>query len=113
MKEAVLRNRVINIIADDGGVKLEKVIDSARLEADLGITGDDMWDILEHLEKEFGVDLGDTDFSYFFYPEGANILWHLFNREKVASIKRYPITVAHLVDVARSGKWFNPSIYHR
>lgn len=84
------------------------ISDESTLEKDLGITGDDMWDILEKMVSEFKVDLDDVDFTYFFYPECAGFIWSVMNKDKVKSIKTYPITVKHLVSVVQKGKWFTP-----
>lgn len=103
-----MRYQIVEIIAYEGGIKPERITDDARLELDLGITGDDLWDILERMERDLNVELGNTDFSYFFYPECAGFIWELFHREQVISIKQHPITVSHLVNVAKSGVWFRP-----
>ena len=103
-----MRDKVLEIIAYEGGIKGDRLHDEAKLEDDLGITGDDLWDVLDHMDKEFGIDWGDTDFSYFFYPECAGFIWSLLNKDKVNSIKRHPITVGHLVKVAEAKKWSMP-----
>ena len=104
----IVRNKIIELISYHGGTKRERIYDDAKLEKDLGVTGDDLWELLEDMDKEFEIDWKETDFSYFFYPECAGFIWSAMNKERVKSIKAHPVTVNHLVLVAQRGEWFTP-----
>ena len=107
MKNSVAE-KAIGIIAEQSGVERNKLFINSRLEIDLGVTGDDVWEIIEDFESEFSVDWCKVDFSYYFHPETAGFFWSILNREKVINIKSFPITVGHLIKVAELGKWFKP-----
>lgn len=81
-------------------------MDSSSLEADFGIARDDLWDVIEHMDKKFDIKWGEADYCYFFYPEGVGLIWDLFHRDQVKSTKAHPITVSHLVKVTEAGVWF-------
>ena len=103
-----MRKSVIEIIPEQSGIKLSKLPLNSRLEQDLGITGDDLWEIIEAMDSEYSIDWCDVDFSYYFYPEVTGFFWSLFNRDKSRSIRSFPITISHLVAVSQSGKWSKP-----
>jgi hypothetical protein len=53
---------VSDLVRDFGGIRKSRSISSdTRIEADLGITGDDGEELLLYAEKHFGVELHDTD----------------------------------------------------
>ena len=56
---------VSDLVRDFGGIPKSRSISSdTRIDADLGITGDDGDDLLQYAEKHFGVELADTDTGY-------------------------------------------------
>lgn len=49
-----------------------------EIEADLGISGDDAWELMQKFSKRYAVDLADFRFDKYFTPEAAHssfILW--------------------------------------
>ena len=96
--------RVIAIIARDRGCKPDRINPTARLYHDLGIAGDDGYDLLLKLEKDFGFDLSTIDWSMNF--GGEPTLFSVFR--PIAFWKKQeelePLTVAQLIDAVRAGK---------
>ncbi len=60
MAEAV-NDRVRAIIAEQLGVKLEEVVDSASFIEDLGADSLDTVELVMALEEEFGIEIPDED----------------------------------------------------
>jgi hypothetical protein len=87
-------------IARETGCSLDALIDTALIELDLGITGDDAWELLDAIHKEYKTDLSNFDFTLYFAPEAGPIE----NKE----YGYYPVTVQTIVDSVISGKWVSP-----
>lgn len=88
------------LIARETGCPLESLIDSALIELDLGITGDDAWELIEAIHNEYKTDLSNFDFTLYFSPETGSIE----NKE----YGYYPVTVQTIVDSVIYGKWITP-----
>jgi hypothetical protein len=92
-------------LRDFTGTSSETAIDPVtRLEADLGVTGDDGDDLLKETEEKYGVSLstpdegyrpafGLSDHEYLFHSEGFDLLGFFRAKEKVVEI-----TVGQLYD---------------
>ncbi len=91
---------VINIVSEQSGVPTEKLNGATLIEEDLGVTGDDAWEVIEALEKKYNIDLKDFEFLKHFGPEAgwASSEEHGF----------YPVSINHLVKVVENKKWFMP-----
>ena len=92
-------------LRDCTGISSKTAIDpGTRLEADLGVTGDDGDDLLKETEEKYGVSLstheegyrptfGLRDHEYLFYSEGFDLLGFFRAKEKVIEF-----TVGQLFD---------------
>ncbi len=89
------------MISEQCSVKEKRLVLSARLEEDLGVTGDDAVELMQAFSSIFNVELTDLEFSKHFGPEA------LFSRRH-PELGAYPVTVGHLVNVAEHGHWFPP-----
>jgi hypothetical protein len=69
--------RVIDLLEAQCGVPRSKLKCDARLETDLGIAGDDTWELLEAMHQE-GIDMTSFDCHDRITPEGLNPLPMLF-----------------------------------
>ncbi len=105
-----LQGRIIALLAEEWGMRPERIHEHSRLEEDLGMTGDDASDFLMDFAEQFAVDLAGLDFHKHFGPEGFNLFWLLDKPEWMLDQGRFPVTVAHLVAVAKAGRWFCPPI---
>lgn len=73
---------------------------SSKIYHELGVTGDKAWELLTDIARKFSISFEGFEFNLYFSDE-----LEPSDSEK----KRRPLTVAHLVDVARKGKWFEPN----
>ncbi|WP_244108505.1 DUF1493 family protein [Burkholderia anthina] len=81
---------------------------ATRLWEDLGQTGDEASDFIEHFFERFSIDPGDFDFHRYFLMEGEAGLYSLFRRwvlRKPHDLKRESITLAMLYRAAVERKW--------
>jgi hypothetical protein len=72
------------------------------LEWDLGITGDDAFDLLLGYRDEFNVDISTFKFEEFFYDEGHNIL--LMFKRLTRRYKKKRLTPNDLLNGIENGK---------
>jgi len=49
-----------------------------EIETDLGISGDDAWELMQKFSKKYSVDLTNFKFDRYFTPEGAHSSWILW-----------------------------------
>ncbi len=66
--------KVLSIIRNIVGS--ENVTISSKIEEDLRITGDDIWDLLNELDRKFDIDFEGFCFKEYFYEESEG--WYLF-----------------------------------
>ena len=86
----------------------KKVSNNSALLQDLGIAGDDAWELLKEINLQFGTDFSKMPFSAYFpdETEALGVHWaKLIGRRN----PRKPLTVGHLVNVIDRGVWFDPS----
>ena len=102
-----LADRVWGLVAEERGMSQDKILPESRLEEDLGMTGDDAAEFLEQFARDF--DLTDLDFHKHFGPECFIVPGWLRAKLRTKGYGEYPVTVAHLVNVAKAKRWFYPS----
>lgn len=98
-------NRLKSFVVDQAGVEDDEVIPEAKLEDDLGVTGDDAVDLLLAYSKTFNVDVTKFMAADYFDGEGDPILpaiIRLFTGKKKG--KNKVLTVAHLEKGILAGK---------
>jgi hypothetical protein len=88
--------------------KSKKITPSTRLFHDLGIGGDDAWELLESVAKHFGTSFADMEFGAYFSNEGESSIYYWFMRVGLFRSQIRPMTVAHLGAVVSKGSWFEP-----
>ena len=68
-----VQGRVLVLVSEATGVKLEKLQLTTTLSGDLGVEGDDAVEFFEKFGSEFAVDLTDLyrDWKFYFSPEGV------------------------------------------
>ena len=91
---------VYDIISRHTSKKSDALSNELYLEQDLGITGDDVAELLEEMQRIFQIEFGAFNFSLHFSPE---VGW-----PENLEFGYYPVTVGHLVEVAISKVWFLP-----
>ena len=107
-----IESSVREFLSDHVGVGLERIRCSTTLLGDLGVDGDDGYDLLSDFAEQFAVDMTAFEFDRHFAPEGLPpwfpFYWLilLFRRgtpEQRARLE--PISVADLVDAANRRAW--------
>lgn len=105
-----LDNEVVELIAAESGTRKDKVALSSTLLGDLGIDGDDAWELLESLNERFGVDFSEIEFKRHFRNEPCfKGLFYLFRklkyRDEHLAAKKEPITVAQIMNACEKKAW--------
>lgn len=79
-----------------------------RIEDDLGITGDDAWELMETFKSRFKIDMAACDHNKHYDSEGWGciLFWWCLGQAR----EYEPVTVEHLVRVAQEGRWLNPPL---
>ena len=97
-------------------VYAEKLDRNTVIQTDLGMDGDDGYQLIEEIRKEFGVDFSSFDQRYFIdeglisfevvlYPVRF-ILWPIMRFMKLGG--KVDLTIGDLVDAINAGRWTNP-----
>jgi len=97
---------IIKITKEIAGSKIY-IDENTRLYHDLGISGDDMHELLTELHGKFGTSFIEMDFDRYCPNETDGLIEHWL--EKLGFGKKWtPLTINHLVQVVRAGSWFDP-----
>jgi acyl carrier protein len=76
--------QIVKLIEKKMGRYKKEITRGTSLERDLGISGEDAWELLLEYKEEFGVDISKFDFNKYFSPEGDTVLSFLFGRTQDA-----------------------------
>ena len=101
--------RVRGIISARAGVRANKIALKSRLEEDLGIVGDDLVELIDHLFSELNIKPNHFSYRDYASAEGLNLLGR--TREKISGSHGSlgPLTVGMWVQACRAGQWVEPS----
>lgn len=83
---------------------------SASINHDLRIDGDDAYELLVDIKKNFDVNFDAMDFHRYFHDEpDCGPLLYLWARLPWTKkeVRRDNLTVRHLIEVAKAGVWFD------
>lgn len=96
-----------NVITFFGKYSQAKLDENTEINNELGLLGDDADAMLFAFMKRFNVNFENVDFDKYFVPEPLLKYWYYkwFNPEK---LRRKPLTLGHMVEVAKKGYWFEP-----
>lgn len=97
-----LEKDIKEFISQLTSIQIEKITDDKDLDNDLGVAGDDAWELIEEFSEKFNVDLASFEFSKHFTSEGFP---PLHENDEYGG---YPVTVKHLIEIAEKGIWFEP-----
>jgi hypothetical protein len=103
------KNEVLIFVARFARLPTNRIFPNSRVEADLGITGDDAWAFMEQFASRFGVSMTGFVHQDYFGPEGCNPLTQCWSLLFGKPLIRREITVQHLVSVAQVGCWLAPA----
>ena len=106
--------RVVSIIAEYSGVSQKKILETSDLSKNLGIVGDDGYELLEAIGKEYEIDWSELDSGVIFGGEPLGLTvppWDLYPsrwngyRYNCDMYETESKTVADIVDSICLGKW--------
>ena len=113
-----LYGRVKTFVAEHAGASAKKINPDTRLMEDLGICGDDGYELLAAFCEEFKIqNTNEMDLTKYFAPEGCNyfgicVFFYdlVFNRAKLREESNgyIPITLRDLVRSAEAKRWIPP-----
>ncbi len=84
------------------------VNESTSVNYDLQIMGEDADFYMQKFFTRFNVDGSTFSFERFFHQEfGVKYLYYRLFKPKLLDQKE-PLTLGHLAEVAKAGRWFNP-----
>lgn len=86
--------------------KGRSIAETTKVNADLYLSGDDAWELIEALDKQFGVDLRGFEFVRFFFTDEETFAPY-FGSSALLEGKE-PLPVSHLLAVIERKRWFNP-----
>lgn len=100
-----LEKRVLDFFGKMSNQEIEL---NSTVNNDLGIIGDDVDFMILSFTKEFGTDFSSFNAKKYFLPELMWRYWYyrLFYPEKLV---KPPVTISHMVQVAKKGVWFEPN----
>jgi acyl carrier protein len=101
---------LIELVATESGARKEDVALKSTLLGDLGLDGDDAWEVFEALQSKFGVDISSFEFERHFRSEPCfkGILYFLRklkSRDEHVAARKEPVTVAQLVGACEKKAW--------
>ena len=105
---------IVQLVAQVTCQPVQRVTPTTRLREDLGLDGDDVDAFLQALVQKVGVNLAGFDF-YRYFREEPHLLWSItqyFQARRRGEWKTHPITIAHVVDVVRGGRWTDSDESH-
>ena len=107
---ALPSDRLLDFVATELNVERSRLRPTTRLQRDLGVDGDDGYDLLVAFSKVFSVDLTGIDLGRYFGPEaGPNPLVWLRWLVTLSWPKSVPITLQDLQASVNAGHWVPPS----
>jgi len=89
-------------------VGAQKIAPETEILHDLGVAGDDAWELLEEINARFGTNFSELPFSAYFPDETEALGVHVAQLIGHRSSKR-PMTFEHLVRVIDRGAWLDPA----
>jgi uncharacterized protein DUF1493 len=112
-----LEDSVMDFVARFTGFKREGIRLDTTLYGDLGVAGEDGWDLMQDCGKQFQVDLTGFEFERYFGAEGVSVLapfcllWvllrHPFRKrqrpEERDGLKA--VRIRDLIRCAQEGRW--------
>lgn len=99
-----LSQQVLEFVAQECGVSKQNITADTRLVEDLGIVGDDAFELFEAYAKQFSIEPGSFIFEDYFPTEGfdlAGLLASFFRKSKPLKT----VTIGMLIASARAKRW--------
>ncbi len=98
-------NDIYNFIAENCGVNADELAPDMDLSRDMGIEGDDFFELEAEFEKRFSVDMSTYRWYFHHGEEGSFNIGGLFFKPPYSRVKRIPITPELLRQSANAHSW--------
>lgn len=96
---------ITEFLAEQTGVKRANITPESRLVEDLGLDGDDFFELEQAFARRFGVDMSGYRWYFHHAEEGLMSLGGLLFPPPNARVGHIPITVTLLLNSANAGRW--------
>jgi len=104
-----VERRVLDFVAKERGMRIDKISNAKSINFDLGMDGDDAVEFFQDFAEKFSVDLTELgdEWDRYFGPEGFSLfpIWELITFKTQQRHPMLPLRVSRIVDAARTGKW--------
>jgi hypothetical protein len=90
-------------------VRRREIAGSSLLYHELGLRGDDAYQFMQFILREFDVDMTGFNFATYFRGEYYGLRDAIRDVFKVADKSRKPLSIGHIVSVCLAKKWADPS----
>lgn len=106
----MIKHRVLKILAEESGKQLESINLNDCLLGDLGIDGDDAWEVFERCHTDFGLDISEFEFLRYFRTEPclkspSYYVRKLKFKDEHLAARKQPIEVQQLIAACENGYW--------
>ena len=107
-KKVVNDRKIIKMISEESGIPYTTISYDSSLLGDLGIDGDDAWELFERAEREFNLDLSAFHFQKHFRDEPCykGLLYYIrkmVNRDEHLAAGKSEITVSMFIEACNIG----------
>jgi hypothetical protein len=102
-------DEIQSFVSEFRGTKKEELTPETTLYWDLRIYGDDAIEFMEAFFNRYEIDFTDFYITKYFRQEGHSIVDLYYSLFKPEKLKFPPITLQHLLEVAKAKKWFEVS----
>ena len=96
---------ISEFVAKQTGVERTKIVPEARLVEDLGVEGDDFFELERVFAQQFKVDMSDYRWYFHHAEEGAASLGAVFFSPPNMRVGHIPVMISMLLDAANCGRW--------
>jgi hypothetical protein len=93
---------ITDILHDEHGIPVTKLLPKARLGHDLGVDGDDASELFQRLHERFGTDFSalNAQWTEFFYTEGVSLGGLLFGLALMIPATALTVWIAMMLDLS-------------
>ena len=96
---------IFKFLSEELSISIEELNINSDINEDLGVDGDDFFELMEAFSKNFNVDISNYLWYFHHGEEGLNIPGGIFFKPPYNRVNRIVITPKILLESANSKKW--------
>jgi acyl carrier protein len=96
---------IFKFLSEELSISIEELNINSDINEDLGVDGDDFFELMEAFSKNFNVDISNYLWYFHHGEEGLNIPGGIFFKPPYNRVNRIVITPKILLESANSRKW--------